>query len=105
MGRLNEQFDREGQGRSAHVLDQYRNPGNGMAHYEETGLEIWEQTGGKITHLIAGAGTGGTISGIAGRLKEEAKRAGRDVTIVGVDPNGSILAEDKDEEGKSIKKD
>merc|ERR1712166_1602566 len=93
--KLNAQFDEEGNGRSAHVLDQYRNPGNSMAHYEETGREIWEQTNGKIAHLIAGAGTGGTITGIARKLKEMAQSQNRTVTVVGVDPNGSALAEDK----------
>jgi len=105
--KLNAQFAREGSSKSAHVLDQYRNPGNGMAHYDETGAEIWAQTGGKITHLIAGAGTGGTITGIARRLKEmgvAAIAAGErteNVVIVGVDPNGSILAEDKDKKKPS----
>lgn len=100
--KLNDQFTKNGLEKSAHVLDQYRNPGNGMAHYEETGAEIWAQTGGKITHLIAGAGTGGTITGIARKLKEmgvAAIAAGErteNVVIVGVDPNGSILSEDKE---------
>jgi len=76
----------------AKVLDQYKNPGNPMAHYEETGQEIWDQTDGKIDYLIAGAGTGGTITGIARKLKELAAKHNRTVTVVGVDPNGSILA-------------
>jgi len=76
------------EGVSAHVLDQYKNPGNGMVHYDETGQEIWDQTEGRITHLVAGAGTGGTITGIARKLKER----NPDVTILGVDPNGSDLA-------------
>jgi len=100
--KLNDKFAREGSNRAAHVLDQYRNPGNGMAHYEETGTEIWAQTQGKITHLIAGAGTGGTITGIARKLKElgaaavAAGERSENVIVVGVDPNGSILAEDGD---------
>jgi len=97
--KLNDQFEKAGDTKRAHVLDQYRNPGNGMAHYEETGEEIWAQTGGKITHLIAGAGTGGTITGIARKLKEKAKEAGTTITIVGVDPNGSILSEDPEKKG------
>merc|ERR1712166_988182 len=104
--KLNDEFAAKGSVKSAHVLDQYRNPGNGMAHYEETGAEIWSQTAGTITHLIAGAGTGGTITGIARKLKEMAaadiqsgKRT-KQVTIVGVDPNGSILAEDPKAEGE-----
>lgn len=106
--KLNEQFDAEGSGRNAHVLDQYRNPANGMAHYEETGAEIWAQTQGRITHLIAGAGTGGTITGIARKLKEmcaAAIAAGErteNVKVVGVDPNGSILAEDKNQHDRSV---
>ena len=76
-------------GERAHVLDQYKNTGNPMAHYEETANEIWEQTEGKVDYVIAGAGTGGTICGIARRLKELKPS----VTIVGVDPDGSILAQ------------
>merc|ERR1711907_648576 len=79
----------------AHVLDQYSNVGNPMAHYDETGEEIWRRTGGKIDYLFAGAGTGGTITGIAQKLKERAAQAGRTVTVVAVDPNGSILCPDE----------
>jgi len=74
---------------NSHVLDQYANPDNPLAHYHGTGAEILAQTdGGKFDYLVATAGTGGTISGIARRLKEEAP----EVSIVGVDPVGSILA-------------
>lgn len=73
---------------NAHILDQYSNPDNPKAHYEGTAGEILEQTDGKIDYLVATAGTGGTISGIAKRLKEEIPS----VKIVGVDPEGSILA-------------
>ncbi|MBT4217118.1 MAG: pyridoxal-phosphate dependent enzyme, partial [Flavobacteriales bacterium] len=52
-------------------VNQYDNPSNSMAHYESTGPEIWEQTDGKITHLVVGVGTGGTISGTARYLKEQ----------------------------------
>lgn len=70
------------------ILDQYGNTANPDAHYYGTGFEIWEQTKGKVTHLVAGAGTGGTISGISKYLKEKLSS----VTIVAADPQGSILA-------------
>jgi len=73
---------------NAHILDQYSNPDNPGAHYDGTAVEILEQTGGEFDVLVATAGTGGTITGIAKRLKE----AKPDVHIVGVDPEGSILA-------------
>jgi len=74
---------------NSHILDQYANPDNPLAHYHETGPEIIAQTdGGKFDYLVAGAGTGGTISGIAQRLKEECPH----VKIIGADPVGSILA-------------
>jgi cystathionine beta-synthase len=72
----------------SHILDQYSNPGNPGAHYQYTADEILKQTGGKVDMLVAGAGTGGTIAGIAKRLKE----ANPNVIVVGVDPVGSILA-------------
>lgn len=67
-------------------LNQYDNPANTAAHVRTTGPELWEQTDGKITHVIIGAGTGGTISGIATYLKEK----NPDVQIIGVDPYGSV---------------
>jgi cystathionine beta-synthase len=67
---------------------QYNNPANLQAHYASTGPEIWEQTDGKVTHFVAGMGTGGTISGTAKYLKEKNPRC----TVIGVDPEGSILA-------------
>ena len=54
----------------AHILDQYSNPGNPLAHYDGLAVELWEACEGKIDMLVAGAGTGGTITGIARRLKE-----------------------------------
>ena len=73
---------------SSHILDQYGNPDNPLAHYEGTGKEIVEQTDGKIDILVLTAGTGGTLTGTARRIKE----AIPNVRVVGVDPVGSILA-------------
>ena len=69
------------------LMNQYHNPANPQAHYATTGPELWEQTGGRITHLVAGMGTGGTISGTARYLKEKKPS----VRVVGADPIGSIL--------------
>ncbi len=73
---------------NSHVLDQYANPDNPMAHYDGTAAEILEQTGGKLDYFVASAGTGGTISGVAKRLKEMVPG----VKIIGADPVGSLLA-------------
>ena len=70
------------------LADQFYNRANPEAHYRTTGPEVWEQTGGKVTHFFAGAGTGGTISG-TGRYLKEMNPA---VRVVGVDPVGSVLA-------------
>jgi cystathionine beta-synthase len=69
--------------------DQYSNPNNPRSHYETTGPELWEQTDGRITHFVAGIGTGGTISG-TGRYLKEISEGG--VRIVGADPEGSVYS-------------
>ncbi len=71
---------------NAYYPNQYDNPANAQAHYESTGPEIWEQTEGRITHFVAGMGTGGTISGGARFLKER----NPNIQIIGVDPVGSL---------------
>jgi cystathionine beta-synthase len=68
--------------------DQYSNPGNPQAHYSATGPEIWEATEGRITHFVAGVGTGGTISGI-GRYLHERKPG---IVVIGADPAGSVFS-------------
>ncbi|MCF8465167.1 MAG: pyridoxal-phosphate dependent enzyme [Flavobacteriales bacterium] len=67
--------------------NQYDNPSNVVAHYEQTGPEIWKQTEGKITHLVVGVGTGGTISGTGKYLKEQ----NPNIKIWGIDTYGSTL--------------
>jgi cystathionine beta-synthase len=72
--------------------NQYDNLSNSQAHYESTGPEIWEQTEGKITHLVAGVGTGGTISGIAKYLKEKNPA----IQVLGIDTYGSVFKKYKE---------
>ncbi len=67
--------------------NQYAHPANPLAHYRTTGPEIWEQTDGKITHFVAGLGTGGTISG-TGRFLKETNPA---IRVIGADPYGSVF--------------
>ncbi len=72
--------------------NQYDNPSNAQAHYESTGPEIWDQTDGKITHLVVGVGTGGTISGTARFLKEK----NPNIQVLGIDTYGSIFKQYKE---------
>ncbi|XP_036065694.1 cystathionine beta-synthase isoform X2 [Oryzias melastigma] len=80
---------------NSHILDQYRNASNPLAHYDTTAEEILEQCDGKLDMLVAGAGTGGTLTGVSRKLKEKCPN----VKIVGVDPEGSVLihSEESDE--------
>ncbi len=73
---------------NSHILDQYSNESNPLAHEEGTGAEILRQCGGKLDAVVISAGTGGTITGVARMLKRELP----DVQVIGVDPEGSILA-------------
>ncbi|HSN05751.1 MAG TPA: cystathionine beta-synthase [Candidatus Angelobacter sp.] len=69
--------------------DQYSNPNNARSHYETTGPELWAQTDGRITHFVAGVGTGGTVSGTGRYLKEV---SGGRVRVIGADPVGSVYS-------------
>ena len=73
-------------------VNQYDNLSNRVAHYEQTGPEIWEQTEGKITHFVVGVGTGGTISGVGKYLKEK----NPDIKIWGIDTYGSVFKKYKE---------
>ena len=68
-------------------VNQYDNPSNAIAHYEQTAPEIWEQTEGKITHFVVGVGTGGTISGVSKYLKER----NPNIKVWGIDTYGSVF--------------
>jgi len=71
--------------------NQYANPANPQTHYETTGPELWRQTGGRLTHLVVGVGTGGTITGMARYLKGR----NADIEVIGADPEGSIFSGDE----------
>jgi cystathionine beta-synthase len=81
---------------NAILADQYQNPQNPLSHYQTTGPELWEQTGGKVTDVIISMGTGGTFSGVGRYLKEKNPK----IRIIGVDPTGSILKEIWQNKGK-----
>jgi cystathionine beta-synthase len=68
--------------------DQYHNPDNPRAQYESAGPEVWEQTRGRVTHFVAGVGTGGTISGIGRYLKDH----NPEIQVIGADPEGSVYS-------------
>jgi len=72
-----------------HFLNQYTNPSNPRAHEEQTAEEIWEQCGGKVDMIVMAAGTGGTVSGVAKKLKQKNPK----LIAVGVEPHGSIFAD------------
>jgi cysteine synthase A len=79
--RLNEEIE------NSRIPDQYKNPDNPLAHYYGTGAEIWDDFGDSLDLVVIGAGTGGTIAGVAKYLKEKNPK----IRIVGIDPEGSIL--------------
>ena len=85
--RIKERLNAEMPG-CAHILDQYTNPYNPIAHYDATAEEIINQLDGKVDMVVSTAGTGGTVCGIARKIKEKCPSC----IIVGVDPCGSILA-------------
>ena len=72
--------------------NQYDNPSNTQAHYDQTGPEIWDQTGGRVTHLVSGVGTGGTITGVGRYLKERNSK----IKVWGIDTYGSVFKKYKE---------
>ena len=84
---------------NAILADQFYNPANPQAHYDLTGPELWDQTEGRITHFVAAAGTGGTITGVGRYLKEKNPK----VQIIAGDPTGSILADYWRTNGKDVR--
>ena len=77
---------------NSHILDQYHNPSNPLAHYDGTTEEILAACDGKVDMVVCGAGTGGTITGIARKMKEKCPKC----KVIGIDPVGSIIAEPAD---------
>ncbi len=84
---------------NAILADQFYNDANPQAHYDVTGPELWEQTEGRITHFVAAAGTGGTITGVGRYLKERNPK----IKVIAGDPAGSILADYWRSDGKQIR--
>ncbi|MBD4641555.1 pyridoxal-phosphate dependent enzyme, partial [Xanthomonas citri pv. citri] len=77
----------------AYQPNQFFNPAAPASHYETTGPEIWEDTAGRVTHVVMGAGTGGTITGTGRYLKEvSADRPSGPVRVIGADPSGSVYS-------------
>jgi cystathionine beta-synthase len=83
---------------NAVLANQFYNPANPQAHYDTTAPELWEQTGGRITHFVSAAGTGGTITGVGRYLKEK----NPEIRLIAGDPVGSILADYWKTDGKSV---
>ena len=83
---------------NAVLADQFYNKANPDAHYATTGPELWEQTGGRITHFVAAAGTGGTLTGVGRYLKEQNRR----IRVIAGDPHGSILADTWRTKGQGV---
>jgi len=82
---------------TAHILDQYTNPSNPLAHFDGTAEELLQQTDGRIDMVVLGTGTGGTMSGIARKLKQ----AIPGVVVIGADPEGSLLAKGRYNDGSA----
>jgi len=82
----------------SYILDQYRNPGNPLAHYDETAEEILYGCDGRLDMIVASAGTGGTVTGIGRKIKEKCPEC----MVIGIDPLGSILAEPEELNESSV---
>jgi len=70
--------------------DQYANPSNPLAHYDGTGVEIWQQTQGRVTHFVTGIGTSGTVVGTSRRLRDYATKYAKDIQCIGIQPDDAM---------------